>query len=428
MHINTLILGGGLAGLSTAYHLEKLGCTDYLVLEKQTEPGGLCRSIYKDGFTLDYGGHLLHLHTPYGQKLVKNLLGKNLHRLSRRAFIYTGTSRVPYPFQANLHALPPDVRRACVDGLKNLKKSYKTPPADFETWCLRSFGKGLYQAFLKPYNTKLWGRAPKALTHEWCGPFVPAPPAALIAKSATQKSNQKFGYNSYFYYPKRGGCGALAGALAARLTHLQLNSPVTQIDLKHKTVRAGGKIFSYSNLINTLPLPDFLRLLKNAPTLTPYANQLVNQPVTVCHQAYKGKAPAFNWVYTPDAKDPFYRVGVQSSFASGQAPKGCYSLYIELSGQHRPGKTLENRIGQALLQKGIISKRDVKLFSLWQTLTPAYVVYNKKHTPVVRRVLEALAKQNCFCAGRYGRWEYSFMESALLQGQELAKKLYNKKV
>ena len=68
MHVKTLILGGGITGLSVAYHLEQKGHTDYLVLEKENEPGGLCRSIYKNGFTFDYAGHLLHLHTPQGKK------------------------------------------------------------------------------------------------------------------------------------------------------------------------------------------------------------------------------------------------------------------------------------------------------------------------------------------------------------------------
>ena len=53
-----LILGGGLAGMSTAYHL---GDTPHLVLEAQATPGGLCRSRDVNGFTFDYTGHLLHL-------------------------------------------------------------------------------------------------------------------------------------------------------------------------------------------------------------------------------------------------------------------------------------------------------------------------------------------------------------------------------
>ena len=74
MQVKTLILGAGLTGLSTAYHLEQAGETDYLLVEKEAVPGGLCASVQKNGFTYDYGGHLLHLHTPYGKKLVKKLL------------------------------------------------------------------------------------------------------------------------------------------------------------------------------------------------------------------------------------------------------------------------------------------------------------------------------------------------------------------
>ena len=68
MHVKTLILGAGLTGLSTAYHLERQGQTDYLLLEQAAAPGGLCASRTVRGFTLDCGGHLLHLHTPYGKK------------------------------------------------------------------------------------------------------------------------------------------------------------------------------------------------------------------------------------------------------------------------------------------------------------------------------------------------------------------------
>ena len=112
MHTKILILGGGLTGLSIAYHLEKFGQTDYLVAERESAPGGLCGSIQKNGFTFDYAGHLLHLHTPYGKKLVKKLLKTNLLRQKRKASIYTNKSRVPFPFQANLFALPFAIMRS----------------------------------------------------------------------------------------------------------------------------------------------------------------------------------------------------------------------------------------------------------------------------------------------------------------------------
>lgn len=423
MHVKTLILGGGLAGLSTAYHLEKAGDSDYLVLEKEQQPGGLCRSVHKEGFIFDFAGHLLHLHTPQGKKLLGQLLPRALRRQQRRAWIYTANSRVPFPFQAHLHALPPQLQQKCLAGLVAKHAASKNPPKNFKQWCLQSFGTGIYNTFMKPYNTKLWGRPLHTLTCEWCGPFIPSPGKAQIARSVRQKPTQSFGYNSIFYYPNQGGCGALVEALVKHVSNLRTHTPVTHIDLKNKKVYAGRKTFSFDKLVNTLPLPLFLTLLKNEPTLSGQAQYLHSQAVSVFNVAFKGRCKPFSWIYCPDAQDPFYRVGLQSSFSAHQAPSGCYSLYVELPGQARPSVTLEKQIYHALLQKGIINEHDEKLFSFWQFLPYAYVIYDAQRTPRVTRILQTLAKHHCFCAGRYGLWEYSFMEKALLQGKDLAKKL-----
>lgn len=420
MHVKTLILGGGITGLSVAYHLEQKGHTDYLVLEKENEPGGLCRSIHKDGFTFDYGGHLLHLHTSQGKKLVRTLLGKNLRRQPRRAWIYTGTSRVPFPFQANLFALPAKTRQACVDGL--LHRNTHSSPKNFEAWCLQSFGKGIYETFLKPYNTKLWGCPPKQLSCEWCSPFVPTPNIREIRQSAVKRPGKNFGYNAYFYYPQTDGCNALVAALIKHITRLKTRCAVTQIDLVNKIVRAGGKTISFDTLINTLPLPVFLKLLKNNPALNALAKELSCQSVTVYQLAVKGKRTPFSWLYCPDPEDPFYRVGMQSSFSPANAPQGCYSLYVELPGL-APGKALARKIENALLQKGILTPEDKKLFGFFTKIPYAYVRYNKNRTAIVNRITEKLARHRCFCAGRYGKWEYSFMEKSLLQGKEIVQKL-----
>ena len=421
MHVKTLILGGGLTGLSTAYHLEKSGQTDYLVLEKERTAGGLCRSVFKKGFTFDFSGHLLHVRTPYGKKLARALLPGQLRRLKRRAWIYTLSSRVPFPFQANLYALPPKLLKQCLTGLQNIKKSPKTAPKNFEDFCLRAFGKGIYQVFMRPYNTKLWGCRPRALTCEWCGMFVPTPGPDLMKQTAVKKPKENFGYNAFFYYPKTGGCGALVQALWRQVPRIKTNTTVTQVDLKNKTVRAGGQVFTYDKLVSTLPLPVFLRLLKNAPTLTRQAAKLAGAAVTVYHVGLKGKIKPFSWIYFPDKDVPFYRVGLQSGFSPSNAPDGCYSLYVELPGTVRPAAAKERQILRALVQKGIINKYDEKVISCWQSLPHAYAVYDKNRTPVVTRVLDALKKQHCYLAGRYGRWEYSFMEKSLLEGREIAR-------
>lgn len=84
LQVDTLILGGGLTGLSTAYHLEKTGRTDYLLVEQNGHFGGLCASEQIDGFTFDLSGHVLHLRDPYALRLVRQLLRGNLLRVRRR--------------------------------------------------------------------------------------------------------------------------------------------------------------------------------------------------------------------------------------------------------------------------------------------------------------------------------------------------------
>ena len=328
---------------------------------------------------------------------------------------------MPFPFQAHLFALPAKTRQACVDGL--LHRNTHLSPKNFEAWCLQSFGKGIYETFLRPYNTKLWGCPPKQLTCEWCNSYVPTPSVREIRQSAIKKPGKKFGYNAYFYYPQTGGCNALVTALANHVTQLKTRCAVTQIDLVNKTVRAGGKTISFDTLVNTLPLPVFLKLLKNNPTLNALAKKLSCQSVTVYQLALKGKPTPFSWLYCPDPRDPFYRVGMQSSFSHSLAPQGCYSLYVELPGLATPGKALARKIENALLQKGIISAKDKKLFGFFTKIPYAYVRYDKNRTTLVKRVTEKLARHRCFCAGRYGRWEYSFMEKSLLQGKEIAQKL-----
>jgi len=126
-----LIIGAGLTGLSTAFHLEKRGGIDYSIYEKREKVGGLCRSEYKTRpglkgkFTFDILGHLLHLKKRYTIRRVKELLRKNLISQDRDAQIYSKGVYTGYPFQANIHGLPPKVVKECVFGFIDAR--YRTP-------------------------------------------------------------------------------------------------------------------------------------------------------------------------------------------------------------------------------------------------------------------------------------------------------------
>ncbi len=422
-HVRTLIIGGGITGLSTAYALEQQRDTNYLVVEAQDRVGGLCATTRQDGYQFDFAGHLLHLHTVKGKKLVKQLLGTNLQKHTRHASIYTNGMQVPYPFQQNLWALYPELRALCVEGLN--RPLISTLPKNFEEWCLNSFGYGIYEAFFRPYNEKLWGRPLAELTCDWCGPFVPAPLRKEILQSAKHKSNKPTGYNATFYYPKRGGIGALIAALFHQVTRVRTKAKITRIDLAKKTAQINQhETIHFDYLVNTIPLPSFVNLLRANRPLKKAASTLQAQSVTVYHLAITRAVPHFSWIYCPDPAQPFYRVGLQSGFSSDSIPSNEGSLfYVELPGIVPQTPVMEERIWQGLRQKGIVVAEDLKLFSAWQTIPHAYVIFNTERAQAVPFLLRELEKQQVFCAGRYGRWEYSFMESSLLEAEQLAQKL-----
>ncbi len=85
-----VIIGAGPTGLSAAYHLEKKGFYDYKIFEKESNTGGLCRSVTQDGFTFDYTGHLLHIGDAYFRSFIEDVVGmQNLNTIHRRSFIYS---------------------------------------------------------------------------------------------------------------------------------------------------------------------------------------------------------------------------------------------------------------------------------------------------------------------------------------------------
>jgi UDP-galactopyranose mutase len=115
---DTVILGAGFSGMSTAFHLSG----DYLILEKESEAGGLARTITKDGFSFDYGIHVLFSKSQYVKDFVAMLLGDNFIAQERNSFCYSHGLLRKYPFQLNLYGLPPEIIADCLIGL--MEKEY----------------------------------------------------------------------------------------------------------------------------------------------------------------------------------------------------------------------------------------------------------------------------------------------------------------
>lgn len=107
-----VVIGAGPTGLSAAYHLG----SSALLLERNDRVGGWCRSIYQNGFTFDFAGHIMFSNDSYVHEMYRMLLGDNVHWQDREAWIFSKGVYTRYPFQGALYGLPPQVIKECILG------------------------------------------------------------------------------------------------------------------------------------------------------------------------------------------------------------------------------------------------------------------------------------------------------------------------
>jgi protoporphyrinogen oxidase len=424
-----VILGGGLAGLSTGYHL---GEVPHVVFERDDAPGGLCRSRTVAGFVFDYTGHLLHVRDPRAVALVDSLLPGAFRVVERQARIRTRGVTLPFPFQANLHGLPKaTVAKCLVDFAATIGKAPPTDPAtSFRDWSLAVFGEGISEAFMFPYNAKLFRRDPSEMTADWVSWAVPKPNLAEVVGGALGVENQGMGYNSTFRYPASGGIGILADALARRVPRLRCGGAVEQVDLDRRTVRlASGETVAWERLVVTVPLPTFLGMTRGGDDWMRAAAADLEWSVVGCLNLgveAPGIGAGAHWVYFPDGDTPFYRVGFPTNFSDGVAPPGTSSLYVEFGlrrGEPLDRDRLERAALEALRREGILAPSHRVVARDWIRIDPGYVIFDRRRQDAMARLRPALEARGVHLAGRYGAWTYSYMERAILDGMELAARL-----
>jgi protoporphyrinogen oxidase len=426
MSPRVVILGAGLAGLSTSLHLPK--GHDVSVFEREGEVGGVARSRRVGGFTFDYTGHLLHLRDAGVKELVARLLPDAFHVCHRKAVIRSHGVYVPYPFQANLHGLPAEVVGECLIGFAEALASGKKPEeaTDFGDWCQRCFGAGISKHFMVPYNSKLYCRDVSRMSAEWVSWSVPRPSLEQVVKGALGTRIEGMGYNPTFLYPKEGGIDVLPRALAREARGVELNCAATGVDLAAKRVHlADGRTASYDHLVTTLPLRTFVSLARGLPEWASDAAAALTS-VTVCGFNFgidRADVADFDWVYVPEAKYPFYRFGFPSAFSKGVCPEGTSSCYVEVAidrGTPIDLDATEQAVLDGLRDLGILLASDRILARDRVVIDPAYVVFDPHRAATRDRLLDVLLASGVHSIGRYGAWTYSGMEDAIIAGRQAA--------
>ncbi len=423
----TIILGGGLAGLSLADALRG----SVIVLEKEKALGGLCRSFMLNGVNYDIGPHILFSKNRQVLDRLTALTQVNLLRRSNK--IFHGGKFVKYPFENDLASLSAPERDRCVGEF--IHNPYEKMPADnMLQFFLKTFGEGITRLYLQPYNEKIWKFDPAFMDTQMVE-RIPKPPKEDVLKSARGIPTEGYLHQLYFNYPKKGGISALITGLAKRLNgRARIINPIKIISIKKSakiwTIRTDKGIFTAPRLVNCMPLHELFKYISVPADVKPAFSDLKYNSIHIAAISAKKDGLGNNFAATfADKSLIFHRLSKINFLGPEYRPAdGSSVLLAEVT--FRPGSYLSKMSREAIVKKieedlnriNLVKKRYLREVVLG-TFEYAYVIYDLNHRKNTDKVLKYLADIGITSCGRFAEFEYLNMDMTAERSMKTADRL-----
>ena len=258
------VLGGGPAGLTAGLVLARRG-VPVIVLEAEDQVGGIAKTVVRDGYRFDLGGHRFFTKSDEVSALWHELMGDEFLLRPRMSRIRWRGRFLDYPLRAGdvVRKLGPvELTRALASYLRAAARP-KRVEETFEDWVVNRFGRRLFELFFRSYTEKVWGVSTAELRAEWAAQrirnlsFAKAARAALIPSSGDDVTSLV----AEFHYPRLGP-GQMWETMADEIVvaggEVRLNAPVTRLELDDDgrvvAVEVGGERIEVDSVISSLPL------------------------------------------------------------------------------------------------------------------------------------------------------------------------------
>ncbi len=424
----TIILGGGLAGLSACYYGKGI------IYEQNHYVGGIAKSRSSKGFTFDEGLHVLHTQN----EDVLNLLRQtetNLDTKQRQAWIFSHEAMTRYPFQANTYGLPINIVKDCLLGFIKNDFNDRDKVNNYEDWIYFMFGKGIAEHFMIPYSQKFWGLDPKELTTDWVDVRHPKPSTEEVIEGALNDQTKGFGVNAQFQYPQRDGYGAIAKSMARTCNdRVECSMKATNINVSKKEVEFNNSyIVQYKDIISTIPLPNLVALINDAhyEVIEAVKRLRTNSIFVVNIGINRPNISNKHWIYYLEKEFLFFRISFPFNISNSMAPEGTSSISAEIAyGNNNVLPVNKNAIVDFVIndlkKAEIILEDDDIIFTDTIDIKYGYVIYDKERKDAVNIIHNYLKSKSIFPCGRYGDWAYYWSDEAILSGKRVAENLNDK--
>ena len=278
-----VVVGGGPAGLTTAYELGKYGKSS-IVFEGGDDVGGLSKTCEYRGYRFDIGGHRFFTKVDYVQALWIEILGDEFLSRPRLSRIYYRGKMFDYPLKPMNALLGLGIFESVRIGLSYLRASFfpSKEERNFEQWVSNRFGKRLFEIFFKTYTEKVWGIPCDQISAEWAAQRIKNLDLRAAVINAFLGARKRGGKEvittliERFQYPRFGPgqmWRACADKLRAAGNEVELGSMVTRLRHDGQRVIAATvkrkdgteEEVEAPHFVSTMPVRDLLRALDPPP-------------------------------------------------------------------------------------------------------------------------------------------------------------------
>lgn len=392
------------------------------------EIGGHARSHINNKFIFDEGIHVLHTKNKYVLDLM-NLLQVDLVVRERSAWIVSHGSMRRFPFQANTLGLPANIIKDCLLGFIENECTDRKKITNYKDWIYYMFGKGFAEHFMLPYSNKFWGIEAENLTTDWVNIRHPRPSLKEVITGALEDQTKGFGINAFYRYPKKGGFGYIAKCIADKCKNrIHTNMEATYINVIKKEVEFNNDtIVSYDNLLSTLPLPELIKIIPDAPdNIRDEISKLKCNSIFVVNIAVnRANISDKNWIYYLEKKYTFIRVSFPSNKSEYSSPPGYSTISAEIAYGYNNSlptskEKLADRVIKELIGINLINKKDKIVYLDTIDIKYGYVIFDKERKSAIQKIHNYLKSVDIIPCGRYGLWAYLWSDEAILSGKKAA--------
>jgi protoporphyrinogen oxidase len=426
--MTNLVLGAGIAGIAASYELKQHNI-DSIILEKNSNWGGLLDNFEVDGFRFDKFIHLSFAKDEY----VNNVFFKTdfIKHKPLSSNYYKGTW-LKHPAQNNLYPLGEEEKKIILNDFRNRKDLAVSEISNYEEWLRVQYGDYFSENFPMVYTEKYWTIEAKELETKWVGERMYKPTLEEIESGCQTDLTPNTYYAKEMRYPKKGGYKSFLKPMVEGLD-IRTNSKVHNIDFsKNEISLSNDEALKYDNLISSLPLPEICKLIKNIPEDVFNASKKLNYTsgYLVSLGFNKPNIADKLWFYIYDKDILPARVYSPSLKSPDNAPEGCSSLQAEIyfnkgeklkiSDSEILEQTIQKFIKMGLFKEEDLVVKDIRSEKYANVIFDHHIYENRKI------VLNFLSENNIISIGRFGEWDYFWSDQSLLSGRDGALKVLEK--